>query len=209
MQRSNLWNLLLVAGMFLLAILGCKTAEEKERDRQNQSRRDQQAQQKQKTADIVKTMETKADEWSRLAPPVKLVKDPYIKGKLVIVHRRANDVNEVLENDVVGLGEMHAQTPSEVQTVEQTDCFEVRRGSYVTKDEEKKEIPAYISECDMAIIDISLPALIYRKKFENTNLQEEINSKTVDWETVKRKNKVVTLQPQREIRDFLLSLPRK
>lgn len=209
MQRSNLWSLLLVAGMFLLVILGCKTAEEKERQRQNQAQRDQQAQQKQKTADIVKTMETKADEWARLAPPVNLVKDPYVKGKIVIVHRRANDVNEVLENDVVGLGEMHAQTHSEVQTVVQTDCFEARRGSYVTKDEEKKEIPAYISECETAIIDLSLPALIYRKKFENANLQDEISSKSIDWETVKRKNKVVAPQPQREIRDFLLGLPRK
>ncbi len=209
MRRSNLWNVLLVAGMFLLAILGCKTAEEKERQRQNQERRDQQAQQKQKTAYIVKEMETKTDEWARLAPPVKLVKDPYIKGKLVIVHRRANDVNEVLENDVVGLGEMHAQTPSEVQTVVQTDCFEVRRGSYVTKDEEKKEIPAYVSECETAIIDLSLPALIYRRKFENADLKDEITAQNIDWETVKRKNKVVASQPQREIRDFLLSLPRR
>src|SRR5688572_23369355 len=91
MQRSNLLNWLLVAGMFLLVILGCKSAEEKARQRQNQAQREQQAQQKQKTAETIKTMETKADEWSRLAPPVKLVKDPYIKGKLVVVYRRAND----------------------------------------------------------------------------------------------------------------------
>ena len=66
-----------------------------------------------------------------------------------------------------------------------------------------------MSECEVAVIDLSLPATIYRKKFENTKLQDEISSKNVDWETVKRKNKVVAPEPQGEIRDFLLSLPRR
>jgi len=209
MQRTNLTSLVLVALIFFVAVLGCKSAAEKERDRQLKEQRDQKAQQKQKTSDLIKSLEEKADEWAKLAPPVKLLKDPYIKGKMVIVYRRAEDINELHENDVVGLGELHAQTPAEAQTVVQTDCFQVRRGSYITQDKEKKEIPAYVSECEVAVIDLSLPATIYRKKFENTKLQDEISSKNVDWETVKRKNKVVAPEPQGEIRDFLLSLPRR
>jgi hypothetical protein len=79
----------------------------------------------------------------------------------------------------------------------------------VTQDQEKKQIPAYISECEVALIYTSLPAIVYRKKFENTKLSDEITSRSVDWETIKRKNKVVAPEPQAEIRDFLLSLPRK
>ena len=98
---------------------------------------------------------------------------------------------------------------AEVESVVQTDCFQVRRGSYVTKDQEKKEIPAYVSECETALIDLAPPAIIYRKKFENTKLLDEINSNNVDWETIRRKKKVVAPEPQAEIRDFLLSLPRR
>ncbi len=209
MRRSNLLNVLLVMAFFFMAVLGCKSATEKERDRQNKEVRDQKAAQKQKTSDLIKSLEATADEWARLAPPVKLVKEPYIKGKMVIVYRRADDINELHENDVIGLGELNAQTPAEVGTVVQTDCFQVRRGNYVTKDADKKQIPAYVSECEIGIIDLSMPATIYRKKFENTELLDEINSTNIDWETVKRKNKVVAVEPQGAIRDFLLSLPRK
>ena len=205
MQSSNLSNLLLVAMIFLFAVLGCKSAAEKERDRQLKEQRQQQSQQKQKTSDLIKSLEPMADEWAKLAPPLKLVKDPYLKGKMVIVYRRADDINELHENDVIGLGELHAQTPAEVQT----DCFQLRRGSYVTQDSEQKKIPAYVSECEVAIIDLSQPATIFRKKFENTKLLDEINSTHVSWETIKEKNKVVAPEPQGEIRDFLLSLPRK
>jgi len=209
MRRSNLMNLLLVMTVFFLAVLGCKSASEKERDRQNKDARDQKATQKQKTSDLIKSLEATADEWARLAPPVKLMKEPYVKGKMVIVYRRADNINELHENDVIGLGELHAQTPAEVQTVVQTDCFQLRRGNYVTKDIEKKQIPAYVSECEVAVIDLSMPSTIYRKKFENTELLDEINATNIDWETIKRKNKVVASEPQGAIRDFLLSLPRK
>ena len=209
MRRSNLLNLLLLMAFFFMAVLGCKSAAEKERDRQNKEARDQKAAQKQKTSDLIKSLEAKADEWARLAPPVKLVKEPYIKGKMVIVYRRADDINELHENDVIGLGELNAQTPTEVSTVVQTDCFQLRRGNYVTKDADKKQIPAYVSECEIGIIDLSMPATIYRKKFENTELLDEINATNIDWETVKRNNKVVAAEPQGAIRDFLLSLPRK
>ncbi|MFN2494140.1 MAG: hypothetical protein ABR501_14790 [Pyrinomonadaceae bacterium] len=209
MRRPNLLNLFLVMGFFFVAVVGCKSAAEKERDRQNKQARDQKAVQKQKTSDLIQSLKPSADAWAKMAPPLKLVKEPYLKGKVVIVYRRANDINELHENDVIGLGELHAQTPAEVQTLIQTDCFEVRRGNYITKDAEKKQIPAYVSECEVAVIDLSMPATIYRKKFENTELLDEINSTNVDWETIKRKNKVVAPEPQGAIRDFLLSLPRR
>jgi hypothetical protein len=209
MRKANVANLVVLALMFLFAVLGCKSAAEKERDRQAKETRDKQTAQKQKTSDLIKALEPQADTWAKLAPPLKLVRDPYVKGKIVIVYRRADDVNELHENDVVGLGELHAQNAEEVQTVVQTDCFQVKRGSYVTQDQEKKQIPAYISECEVALIDASLPAIIYRRKFENTKLSDEITSRSVDWETIKRKNKVIAPEPQSEIRDFLLSLPRK
>lgn len=209
MRRSNLSNLVLVAAVFLLAVLGCKSAAEKQKDQQHKEQRQQQADKKQKTTDLIKSLEAMADSWAKLAPTAKLTKEPYVKGKLVVVYRRADDINELHENDVIGLGELHAQTTAEVQTVIQTDCFQVRRGSYLTKDQEKKEIPAYVSECEIALIDLSQPAIIFRKKFENTKLLDEINSTNVDWEAIKRKNKVVAPEPQVEIRDFLLGLPRK
>ena len=209
MRKANGANVLSLGLMVVLAVLGCKSAAEKERDRQNKEARDQKTAQKQKTSDLIKALEPSADEWAKLAPPLKLVKDPYVKGKIVVVYRRADDINELHENDVVGLGELHAQNAAEVQTVVQTDCFQVKRGSYVTQDQEKKQIPAYISECEVAVIDTSLPAIIYRRKFENAKLSDEITSRSVDWETIKRKNKVVAPEPQSEIRDFLLGLPRR
>jgi hypothetical protein len=209
LRTSNLLNLVVTLAVLLLAVLGCKSAAEKERDRQLKEQRDQKAQQKQKTTEVLKSLEHAADGWAKLAPPLKLVKEPYVKGKLVVVYRRVEDINELHENDLVGLGELHAQSPTDVGTVLQTDCFQVRRGSYVTQDKDKKEIPAYVSECEVALLDLSQPAIIYRKKFENTKLEDEINSRSVDWETIKRKNKVVAPEPQGEIRDFLLSLPRR
>jgi hypothetical protein len=208
MKKANGVNVLIVCAMFLLAVLGCKSAAEKENARKAKEARDQKAAEKQKTSDLIKSLEASADSWAKLAPPLKLVRDPYVKGKVVIVYRRADDVNELHENDIVGLGELHARTAGEVQTVVQTDCFQIKRGSYVTQDQEKKQIPAYISECEVALIDTSLPAIIYRKKFENTKLSDEISSRSVDWETIKRKNKVVAPEPQAEIRDFILGLPR-
>jgi len=208
MPRANFSSLILAVFILLLVVLGCKSAAEKERQRQNQEAREQKAAQKKKNSELITNLEASADSWAKLAPKLQLVNDPYIKGKLVVVYRRADDINEIHENDVVGFGELQAQSPEEVQTVVQTDCFQVRRGSYVTQDQEKKEIPAYISECEITLIDLSQPAIIFRKKFENTKLAEEISSTSVDWETIKRKNKVVAPEPQAQIRDFLLSLPR-
>ncbi len=209
MRHTNRLNLSLVFLILFLCILGCKTAEEKERQQQRAAERQQKADQKQKTADVIKTLDPNLDSWAKLAPQVKLVKEPYIKEKLVIVYRRDGGINEVLEGDVVGLGDLHASTADEVGMVVQSDCFIVRRGSYVTKDEEKKEIPAYISECEIHLVDLSLPAVIHRQKFENTELADEINSMNVDWETIKKKNRVVAREPREAIRDFLRNLPRR
>ena len=68
-----------------------------------------------------------------------------------------------------------------------------RSGAVATspRTKRKKEIPAYVSECEITLIDLSLPAIICRKKFENTKLADEISSRSVYWDEIKRKNKVV------------------
>lgn len=101
MPATNKWNSFLIGLILLLCILGCKSAEEKERQQQRAAERQEKANQKQKTQDVIKALEADLDGWAKLAPPVKLTKEPYIKEKIVIVYRRAEGINEVLEGDVV------------------------------------------------------------------------------------------------------------
>lgn len=195
--------------LVLLALLACKSDEEKARDAKQAQARVQKNQQTQGAAAAIAALAAKKDEWAKLAPPDAPAQGGYVKGKLAVVYRRAAGVNEVLPNDVVGLAEIHARAPAEVQTVAQVDCFETPSGSYVTQDAEKKEIPAFKSECELTLIDITMPAVIQRKKFENSKFADQITNLNVFWADIKAKNKVVAPQPQAEIRAYLQGLPRK
>jgi hypothetical protein len=191
----------------------CKSPEEKERDRKKAIWKREEAEKQKKTAELLKSLEPKEVEWAKLAPPLKYADKPYIKGKMVIVHRRANDATEILEDDVVGLGEMHAQSPTDVQTVVQTDCFLIPAGSYIVTiegkaehEEEKEKIPAYTSKCNVTLIDLSRPAIIARRTFENKKLDDKIESWRIA--AIRRNKQMEARQPRAEIRDFLLGLPR-
>jgi hypothetical protein len=204
MKRENLRNLVLLAAIVLIAVFGCKWATEKSPNEQPDDKKPQETPKWQRTSDILAALEPNLDEWARLAPPVKLVRQPYLQGKMVLVYRRAEGVNELAAGDVVELGELYAETVEAAQTLLQIDCYEIRRGIYTVTgtDDQKIGIPAFVSQCETNLIDLTLPAVIYRKTFENTKLTEEISSRDIDWDEIKKNNKVVASEPG-SVKDFV------
>jgi hypothetical protein len=150
-------------------------------------------------ADLAK----RGDEFARISAPERLVRDPYLKSKIVIVYTWADGRSEITEDNMNRLNS-HADAKDEAKSVLKVKCSEIPAGKYVFKDG-GNEIPAFSSKCETELIDLSIPALIYRKSFENTKLDESIKKGVFG----KVPEKVVAPNPLDEIDDFVRALPEK
>ena len=150
-----------------------------------------------------------ANEVAALAAPVKLAQAPYLKGKVLIVESDQGTGRYYFSTNPARYGlrkEQLAQSEDEAQTVIQVVCVQGEKvGDYITKDAEKRRIPAYASRCELKIIDKTLPAVIAQKTFiarEIPFYEEEKTFTELDREYVVPK-------PFTAMADFLKSLPAK
>jgi hypothetical protein len=147
----------------------------------------------------------------KLNPPVKLAKEPYLKGKILIIEKIFSQYSGIdptpsfVKNpETYGLTkEMMTESINQAGTVIQIVCQKGKKiGDYVTKDAEKKRFPAFASDCTVSVIDQTIPAIIARKNFVGNSLLFEEETFTLS------KTEVIAPTPT-EIDDFIKKLPKK
>ncbi len=155
-----------------------------------------------------------ADELIRLNPPVKLAKEPYIKGKVLIASQTFSGISSSENSDGIiffdkrfekyGLTQdLVADSYNEAETVIQIACSKGERlGDYVTKDAMQKKFPAYASNCKISVIDKTIPAIIAQKNLVGTYLSEEEKFNDLD-------KAVRASPPYVEIGTFIKNLPKR
>jgi hypothetical protein len=145
----------------------------------------------------------------KLPAKVQLTKEPYIKGKAAFY---VNDIKVgekdslwILNNDFAGsstidekVKDIKAKTPEEVQTVVLRNCKQYKKGDYIAGG---RMIPGYNWNCQITIVDRSIPAVIFRKPFQGL-LANEVQIRSTD-------TKIEAYIPYTEIAEFLGKLPRK
>ncbi len=157
---------------------------------------------------------TSADELIKLNPPVRLAKEPYIKGKVLIASQTFSGVSASENSDGVivfdkrvekyGLAQDSvADSYNEAETIIQIACSKGERlGDYVTKDAAQKKFPAYASNCKISVIDKTIPAIIAQKNFVGTFLSAEENFN-------ERDKTFRAPPPYLEIGTFIKTLPKR
>lgn len=195
-SRANILNLTILVGIGLVMVLGCLSEESK---RATEEWRAKELKAQETRADLAK----RGDEFAKMTAPVKLAKEPYLKGKVVIVYTWADGKNEIQENDIQRKL-YHAQSVTDYQSVFKVKCSEIPAGTYVFESK-GKEVPAFTVRCDSEIIDKTIPAVVFKKTFENTKLPETVK----EGRFTGIPDKVVSDLPTREIDDFLYELGKK
>ena len=96
-----------------------------------------------------------------------------------------------------------AKKPEEVETVILEKCDEISLGSYARSNpgEKAETIPAFGWKCEITIVDKTIPAVIYRKTFQNKLEELKIISGSGKEDRA--------APPSNEIGEFLKSLPLK
>lgn len=195
-------SILLIAPLLCLTILtGCQTPEEIAQEKiakEQKAKAEEEALAKKKALD---ELESQSDKFAAIAPPVEEVAEPYVKGKVVFVYKRAENKSEFLPADRADLGELYAQSVAEVGTVVQINCFNIEEGEYIMEKTQER-IPAFIVRCEVDVIDNTIPAVIVRKEFVNDKLPDTTTIKPGD-------TRIVATSPYKEIRDFVRNLPRQ
>lgn len=178
-------SLLTLAALLPLMISGCNT---QERARE-QERKEALGKLNQRVAELVK-----------IPGKTQLAAEPYIKGKMVLISRGSG--RQYVDPASFNTFEtIYARSPEEVQTVVIQDCEESRKGTYRTKENPPRELPAFSTDCDVTIVDRTQDAVIFKKRFE---------SKVDDSVSVTgTSNSVRASTAFNDITAFLSALPRK
>jgi hypothetical protein len=152
-----------------------------------------------------------ADEVAAFNAPVKISKEPYLKGKVLIVSQTyfgklGTDGSFVFEKQPESYGltkESIAASLNEADSLIQILCSKGERlGDYVTSDAEKKKFPAYASNCKVSVIDKTIPATIAQKLFVGKSLAENESFSTSEKE-------FRAPPPTIEIQEFIKKMPKK
>ncbi|NJL89341.1 MAG: hypothetical protein HC916_05705 [Coleofasciculaceae cyanobacterium SM2_1_6] len=191
----------LIASLLCLMLAGCQTPEEiaQEKLAKEQKAKAEEAALAEKKA--LEELESQSDKFAAIAPPVNEVAEPYVKGKVIFVYKRAGNKSEFLPADRADLGELYAKSVAEVGTVVQVNCFNIRQGEYI-REKTQEKIPAFIVRCEVDLIDNTIPTVIARKEFINDKLPDTTTIKPGD-------TRIVAISPYKEIRDFIRNLPRQ
>lgn len=191
--EKNQLNLVLVFILGLGIVLGCASKEETEQWRKKALK------EQETVADLMK----RGDEFAKFSAPEKLVDEPYVKAPVVIVWTYADGKTEIKENNINRIKD-HATSAEHAKSVFKIKCSEIRAGEYVF--DEQTKVPAFTSKCETELYDKTIPALIYRKTFENVKLEDSIKAGRI---TGKVPDKVVAPIPEKEIEDFIYFIPRR
>ena len=184
-MQSNVKNLLLIALIWLAVVLGCSQADDRKLKEFKEAQR---------------KLNAAATELAKLPAKEQLTSEPYLKGKVVMVRQYQGRAFHTREFDVGQFGEAAAKTPEEVQTVVVVSCLRTERGFYRTNENPPRDLPAFSHDCDLTLIDRTIPAVIFKKRFE-AKIREEAGATA--------NTKEVEAYSEHEITDFLKSLPRK
>jgi hypothetical protein len=156
------------------------------------------------------TFKTRQKEFTVLPEKVQLTKEPYLKGKVAVY--KTSSLETVLwhgyltPDQEAKMKDLLAQTADEVGTVvwladnsKKDACPEIKKSDYKVEGEARIR-GAYVEVCEMTIIDITIPAVVFRKKFEGV---------LKDTEFVRKDDYIRARVNDMQFYDFLSSLPRK
>jgi hypothetical protein len=117
-------------------------------------------------AEALRKLNERVADLAKIPGKTQIAPEPYIKGKMVLISRGSGKqyVDPASFNTFQSV---YARAPEEVQTVVIQDCEESRRGSYRTKEDPPRDLPAMSTDCDLTIVDRTLDAVIFKKRFES------------------------------------------
>ncbi len=186
-----------LAAIFLLSIglAGCDVNFEKSVSEQE------------KFAEVEKKLMAAVSDLTKIPTRVEVAAEPYIKGKIAVfqvledkgkyVRDKKDKIYYMQSTSFRNLEEIYATAPEEIGTVALVDCRTLQKGVYITDD--GREMPAEVEDCELTLIDRSLQAVIFKKKFE----KEPDDKQRVYANSVGRQS------ASRDIEEFLKNLPRK
>jgi len=179
-------NALLAIAVLLATILGCN-------DKERQARRQQ-------DKEAAAKLRAAASDLANLPDKTQLTDEPYIKGKLAIVRKDNDRSFYMYDPDISSYGDTYARTPEEVQTVVLRVCQRTQKGVYRTQENPPRELPAFATNCDLTIVDRTIPAVVFKRRFEAKLREESVATANTQQ---------VEAHAGYEIDEFLKSLPRK
>lgn len=189
-DRKNQLNLLIVLAVGIAFVLGCgKTEADKKADAERQAR-------------PAKFMAALQD-FSTKPTKAALVQQPYLNGKVAVLSQTTGTNSPYAYSSSFWLPNLvntANDNPEDVKTVVFRDCRESGKSVYKTTENPPREVPATFYECDLTIVDRTIQSVIFVKKFP-ANLMEKIS--------ISETSKSVSIIPDREMSEFLKSLPQK
>ncbi|HUR99812.1 MAG TPA: hypothetical protein VMZ26_17235 [Pyrinomonadaceae bacterium] len=201
-MKKNAHNILYLAliGFF---ILGCgrftKTQQQIEQDRKIEERSAR--------ADIFDKRPDLLEELSREPTKESLTDKPYLNGKIVLLENDGNrykPYRNLSEEFDAQLGSSYATDPTNIQTVVLIKEEKVDGGTYVDANGKPRARGVGFS-CKVTIIDRTIGAVIFRKKFEPTFLDTaKVYTSPGDHPSVSAHN-----SPELEAIDFLERLEKR
>ena len=140
----------------------------------------------------------------KLSPPIKLAKEPYLKGKIAIA-----DIGGIQTENYISDKNKIAETADQMQSLVKIECEKSSSiGQYIIKATNEK-VPAFGSLCKVIVIDNTIPAVIQEKTFTNKELPEyNTFYKNIDPKRLgKDKLEYVAPFPREEVKKFIVALP--
>jgi len=160
-----------------------------------------------KFAEVEKKLMAAVSDLTKIPTRVEVAAEPYIKGKIAVfqvledkgkyVRVKKDKIYYMQSSYFRNLEEIYAAAPEEVGTVALVDCRTLQKGVYITED--GREMPAEVEDCELTLINRSISAVIFKKKFE----KEPDDKQRVYANSVGRQT------PLQDISQFLKNLPRK
>jgi hypothetical protein len=141
-----------------------------------------------------------ASDLAQLPDKTQLTNEPYIRGKMAIVRKEAGGSFYMYDPDMAVYGDAYARAPEEVQTVVLRTCERTQKGIYRTRENPPRELSAFATDCDVTLVDRTIPAVIFKKRFEAKLKDEAVTSGNT---------RQVEAHAGYEVDEFLKSLPRK
>ena len=179
-------NTLLVIAILFAVVLGCD-------DKEKQAKRQQ-------DKEAAEKLRAAVSDLAKLPDKIQVTDDPYIKGKMAIVRKDNGGSFYMYDPDMAAYGDAYARAPEEVQTVVLRVCERTKKGVYHTKENPPRELSAFATDCDVTLVDRSIPAVIFKKRFDAKLRDEAITTNNTQQ---------IEAHAGYEVDEFLKSLPRK
>lgn len=220
--------LVICAALAFLAALGCgqfgkKNSASSEAEAKADKERKEKAEKCSQEKQALTKLDAKVDDFARPPAKTKLVTSPYLKGKLFIIETRDKQ-NYVYDSSGTGcrmskdcsadagckgidkFSEVRARRVEEVGTIALIECRKIKKGRFVpTGSNSGEKIPGYDLSCNVTLVDRSLPAVVYKRKFDSKLLMVEDSTSV----SLSGPKELVARTPTTEMDDFLLKLQRR